>query len=256
MDGFLLVDKPIGLTSHDVVAHVRKILRQASSKQLIVDSKELTTNNSLLTPRAPKVRVGHTGTLDPLASGLMILVLGRYTKRAQEFSKMDKTYEAEITLGATSTTGDSEGEITPYPTKKPNKNTRSRIFVAEIDNVLGGFVGEIMQTPHAHSAVKVGGQRAYKLARQGKEFKIEPRQVTIYELQTTNYEYPKLRFTVRVSSGTYIRSLAEDIGKKLGTGAYVSSLRRTKVGGFDIKNSLDLENLKMDKIQKNLQKLL
>src|SRR3989344_6350278 len=119
MDGFLLIDKPTGLTSHDVVAKVRRILRQSGSRQFLVDSKKLSTNNSQLTTRAPKVRVGHTGTLDPMATGLLILVLGSYTKRAGEFSSLDKTYEAEITLGATSTTGDKEGEITAKSAKRP-----------------------------------------------------------------------------------------------------------------------------------------
>lgn len=238
MDGFLLVDKPIGLTSHDVVAKIRRILRTAHSTQLIAGSQnQLSAKSYELRTRAPKAKVGHTGTLDPLASGLMILVIGSYTKRAGEFSKMDKTYEAELTLGATSATGDGEGPIKPFDFAQGKPSPE------EVEKVLKSFVGEGLQTPHAHSAIKVGGQRAYKLARQGKEFKIEPRQVTIYELQTTNYEYPKLRFTVRVSSGTYIRSLVEDIGKKLGTGAYVSALRRTTVGKFDIKDAQNLEKL-------------
>ncbi|MDO8591878.1 MAG: tRNA pseudouridine(55) synthase TruB [bacterium] len=247
MDGYLLVDKPRGLTSHDVVARVRRILRTAHSTQPIADSQnQLNTKSYELRARAPKPKVGHTGTLDPLASGLMILVLGSYTKRAQEFSKMDKTYEAVITLGATSATGDGEGPIIAISNKQ--------IAKSEVEKALKSFVGEIMQTPHAHSAVKVGGQRAYKLARAGKDFKIEPRKVTIYELQSTNYGYPKLCITARVSSGTYIRSLAEDIGQKLGTGAYVSALRRTKVGQFDIKEAQGLENLNISKLQTGVVK--
>jgi tRNA pseudouridine55 synthase len=225
MDGFLLIDKPEGISSFGVVAKVRQIISQAEGK---------------------RVKIGHTGTLDPLASGLLILVLGSYTKRAQEFSKMDKTYEAELTLGSTSETGDGEGPITA----KSNK----QIAKSEVDKALKSFVGEIEQTPHAHSAVKVGGQRAYKLARQGKEVIIEPRKVTIYELQTTNYEYPKLCFTARVSSGTYIRSLAEDIGQKLGIGAYMSALRRTKVGSFKMVDAVVLENLDSEIVKKRLQK--
>ncbi len=236
MDGLLLVDKPTGLTSHDVVAKVRRILRQSSSQQSIVDSqKGLKTNDLRLSTPWALPKVGHTGTLDPLASGLLILVVGSYTKRAQEFSKLDKTYEAELTLGATSVTGDGEGPIT--------QSSKEQVARSKVEEVLKGFVGEIMQTPHAHSAVKVGGQRAYKLARAGKEFKIEPRKVTIYEIRSMIYEYPKLWFTARVSSGTYIRSLAEDIGQKLGTGAYVSALRRTKVGRFDIKDALELNGI-------------
>jgi tRNA pseudouridine55 synthase len=205
----LLIDKPSGWTSHDVVAKVRSILREKTGQ---------------------KIKVGHTGTLDPAATGLLVLVIGEYTKRAGEFSKLNKTYKAELTLGAVSSTGDIEGEITPKSAKQPSKDT--------IEAVLSGFRGEISQTPHAYSAVKVGGQRAYKLAREGKTVEIEPRLVKIHEITEVKYDYPKLSLTVSVSSGTYIRSLAEDIGEKLGTSAYLSALRRTRVGQFDIKDAL------------------
>src|SRR3990167_4292066 len=163
MNGILLIDKPVGISSFGVVAKVKRLIREQTGQ---------------------KVKIGHTGTLDPLASGLMILVLGGYTKRAQEFSKMDKTYEAELTLGSTSATGDAEGPIIAESNKQ--------IAKSEIEKVLRGFVGEIQQTPHAHSAIKIGGQRAYKLARAGKEVKIEPRKVRIYNIRNTKYEYPKL----------------------------------------------------------------
>lgn len=247
MDGYLLVDKPRGLTSHDVVAHVRRIIRQAPSQESIVDSqKGLATSDSQLSTRGSKTRVGHTGTLDPLASGLMILVLGSYTKKAQEFSKMDKTYEVELTLGATSATGDNEGPITKVESRK--------VESSEVEKALKSFVGKIMQTPHAHSAVKVGGQRAYKLARAGKDFKIEPRKVTIYSIKLTDYSYPIVKFVTEVSSGTYIRSLAEDLGEKLGTGAYVSALRRTKVDKYDIKDAVKFEKLNINNIQTGLSR--
>ncbi len=238
MDGYLLIDKPIGITSHDVVAKVRSLLRTEIRNQQLGNSKEqpkskLIPNSQLLVPPSPKVKVGHTGTLDPLASGLMILVIGSYTKRAQEFSKMDKTYVAELTLGFTSATGDAEGPILGVNGQEPEGR--------EVQKVLESFVGKISQTPHVHSAVKVGGQRAYKLARAGREFKIEPRQVTIYGIKEVQYKYPKLSFVAEVSSGTYIRSLAEDVGKKLGTGAYVSALRRIKVGKFEISDAQNLE---------------
>lgn len=250
MDGYLLVDKPIGLTSHDVVARVRHIVRRAKSPELRAQSSEKTLSalRSQLSAPSAKPKVGHTGTLDPLASGLLILVLGSYTKRAQEFSKMDKTYEVEITLGYVSKTGDSEGPIEPFDFAQGKPSPE------EVKKVLKSFVGKGLQTPHAHSAVKVGGQRAYKLARAGKEFIIEPRKVTIYNLQTTNYEYPKLCFTATVSSGTYIRSLAEDIGQKLGTGAYVSALRRTMVGQFNIKDAQNIEKLDILKRQTGVVK--
>ena len=259
LNGLLLIDKPAGWTSHDVVAKVRSLLRTEIRNQQLENSKgqpkgKLIPNSQLPISPSAKPKVGHTGTLDPLATGLMILVLGSYTKRAQEFSKLDKTYEAELTLGATSATGDSEGPIIPTENNDSYQNTRSSILVRDIAEVLQSFVGRIMQKPHPHSAVKIGGQRAYKLARQGKEVIIEPRKVTIYELQTTNYEYPKLCLTARVSSGTYIRSLAEDIGQKLGTGAYLSALRRTKVGNFDIEKALEVEDLTVVNIENNLQK--
>lgn len=217
MDGILLVDKPAGWTSHDVVAKVRGLLKNEVGR---------------------KVKVGHTGTLDPMATGLLILVVGSYTKRASEFSKLDKTYEAELTLGATSTTGDAEGVITQKSAHQPTEK--------DIQKILRTFVGEIMQTPHAYSAIKVSGQRAYKAARAGQKLEIEPRKVEIYEITDVKYAYPKLKFTTKVSSGTYIRSLAEDIGQKLGAGAYLSFLCRTRVGNYDIEDAQKLENLHLD----------
>ena len=236
MDGILLIDNPEGWTSHDVVAKVRSILRQARSPEPRVQSKDrrLSAPSSLLLARGPKVRVGHTGTLDPMATGLLVLVVGSATKRAQQFSKLDKTYEAGLTLGATSDTGDSEGKKHKVSSKKPSPN--------EVTAALNKFKGKTSQTPPAYSAVKVGGQRAYKLARADKKVEISPRDVNIYEIQNTEYKYPKLHFTARVSSGTYIRSLAADIGQQLGTGAYLSSLRRTSVGEFSIDQAMGLEN--------------
>jgi tRNA pseudouridine55 synthase len=222
MDGYLLVDKPACWTSHDVVAKVRNILKNEAQH---------------------KVKVGHTGTLDPFATGLLILMVGSHTKRAAEFSKLGKTYEAEIVLGKVSSTGDPEGEITQKSDKVPTQE--------EVNNTLEEFTGEIEQTPHKFSAMKIDGQRAYKLAREGKEVKLEPRKVTIYSIKDVKYNYPKLKFTTEVSSGTYIRSLAEDIGKNLGTGAYLSELRRTQVGSFNIDKAQSIEQItKNGKISK------
>jgi tRNA pseudouridine55 synthase len=214
MDGILLIDKPSGWTSFDVVAKVRSLIKQQTGQ---------------------KVKVGHTGTLDPLATGLLVLLVGNYTKKATELSKLDKIYEVTIKLGQTSTTGDEEGEKNFVSDKKPNK--------AEIESVIEQFVGEIQQTPPAYSAIKINGQRAYKLARAGKEVKIEPRTVMIYEITDVNYNYPEIKFTTRVSSGTYIRSLVEDIGKALKTGAYMSALCRTQVGDFMLDNSTEVNRL-------------
>ncbi|HET7827801.1 MAG TPA: tRNA pseudouridine(55) synthase TruB [Candidatus Saccharimonadales bacterium] len=225
MDGVLLVDKPTGWTSHDVVAKVRSIIKNQTGQ---------------------KVKIGHTGTLDPMATGLLVLVLGSYTKRAAEFSKMDKVYEAELTLGQTSTTGDREGELTPKSARRPGE--------AEIQEVLSKFLGEIKQVPPTFSALKVGGQTAYKAARAGKPIILEPRQVKIYEITDVKYAYPKLSFTTKVSSGTYIRSLAEDIGQALGTGAYLSTLRRIQVGTFKIGDSFEIDELSTSTLEKLLQK--
>jgi len=223
-----LIDKPVGWTSFDVVAKVRGMLRQ----QLKAEGTKL------------KVKVGHTGTLDPLATGLLVLLIGNYTKRAEEYTKSDKTYEVTMKLGETSTTGDEEGEKTQVSTHQPTK--------AELQAAFEQFSGEIMQTPPQFSAIKVDGQRAYKLARAGKEVKLEPRQVTVYRLELTDYKYPSVQFTTEVSSGTYIRSLVKDIGKELSTDAYMTALRRTKVGRFNIQNAIDPTKINIEHIQANI----
>jgi tRNA pseudouridine55 synthase len=224
MDGYLLIDKAEGWTSHDVVAKIRGQLK-----------KEM----------GHKIKVGHTGTLDPFATGLLIIVIGKYTKRAEEFSKLDKTYEAELILGSASSTGDTEGEITKKSDHVPN--------IEEINEAIKEFIGEIEQVPHKFSAIKIDGQRAYKLARAGKEVVLEPRKVTIYSIKDINYDYPKLKFTTEVSSGTYIRSLAEDLGEKLGTGAYLSSLRRTLVEKNSIQDAIPIDKYTKHDIIKHVR---
>ena len=209
MQGILLIDKPKTWTSFDVVNYVRKMVATAEGKK-------------------PKnTKVGHTGTLDPLATGLLVLVVGKeYTRRAGEFSKLDKTYEVTMKLGETSTTGDDEGIKIPVSDTTPTEKA--------VLEALEGFRGEIMQVPPAFSAMKVDGQRAYKLAREGKPVQLEARPVTISTMTLTKYAYPYVEFTADVGSGTYVRSLVEDIGKVLGTGAYMSDLRRTKIGQFTL----------------------
>jgi tRNA pseudouridine55 synthase len=219
-NGLLLVNKPEGWTSHDVVAKVRNNLKKQAGR---------------------KIKVGHAGTLDPLATGLLVLLIGNYCKKAQQFSKLNKAYEANIKLGYNSSTGDSEGNKQAISGNKPT--------IRQVKSVLSNFIGDIQQTPPVYSAVKIDGKRAYKLARQGKEVKIDPRTVTIYGISRISYEYPYISFMVNVSSGTYIRSLAEDIGKELKTGAYLASLKRTKVGEFTLKNSQDPNKINLDKIQ-------
>ncbi|HSH18236.1 MAG TPA: tRNA pseudouridine(55) synthase TruB [Candidatus Saccharimonadales bacterium] len=190
--------------------------------------------------KKPKnVKVGHTGTLDPLATGLLVILVGKeYTRRAPEWNKLDKTYEATMRLGQTSTTGDEEGEKTAVSDRVPADE--------EIAAVLQQFTGDLMQTPPVYSAMKIDGVRAYKLARQGQEVVLEPRPTKIYSNELVAYEYPFVRFTSRVSSGTYIRSLVEDMGKALGTGAYMSGLRRTQIGDFDIADAVVVETLQAE----------
>ena len=224
MNGILLVDKPSGWTSFDVVNKVRRI----------VSSSGLSTSNKKRFP------VGHTGTLDPLATGLLVLMLGTYTKKVPEFTKLDKTYEVTVRLGQTSTTGDEEGEKAEVSDRQPTQK--------EIEDALKLFEGDIMQTPPIFSAIKINGQRAYDLARKGKAPKMQPRPAKIYSIKFKKYEYPSVKFTAEVSSGTYIRSLVEDVGKKLGTGAYMPALRRTKVGTFSITDAILVENITAESI--------
>jgi tRNA pseudouridine55 synthase len=209
MDGLLLIDKPADITSFGVVARVRRLLSEAAGK---------------------KVKVGHTGTLDPFATGLMIIVVGSYCKRAGEFSKLNKTYEATMRLGQTSSTGDPEGEITDVSNSQPTLN--------EIQTAFARFTGQIQQTPPIYSAIKIDGQRAYKLARKGQVVEMPTRQVTVSRLDLQAYSYPQVNLVCDVSSGTYIRTLVEDIGKTLGTGAYTSQLRRTKVGEYAVNQAI------------------
>lgn len=239
VDGIILVDKPLGWTSFDVVAKIRNKLRSEQSSVISNQQIQNTDHGSQkTTPK--KVKVGHTGTLDPLATGLMILVVGSYCKRAGEFSKLDKTYAVQMKLGVTSTTGDEEGEKT---------NVQCSMFnVADVERALKRFLGDSMQTPPAFSAIKIGGKRAYKLAREGKEVKIEPRKIKITDIKLDKYDFPLVNFTVDVSSGTYIRSLVEDVGKKLGTGAYITQLQRTKVADFDIKDAIKVEDVKINSL--------
>ncbi len=208
MEEIIFVDKPAGMTSFGAVARVRRVLSQREGK---------------------KVKVGHTGTLDPFATGLLILMAGKATKKAMAFTKLDKVYEATVRLGATSSTGDPEGEITI-------REENPQISREQIEEVIKSFVGEIEQTPPAFSAIKINGQRAYKLARAGKEVEMPSRKVTIYSIDILSYTSPELRIRCHVSSGTYIRTLAEDLGRKLGCGAYLTALRRTQIAEYNIDN--------------------
>ena len=210
-DQIILVDKPAGISSFGVVAKIRGRLKAEFGH---------------------KIKVGHTGTLDPFATGLLIILTGKMTKKSNEFLKLDKVYEATLKLGYTSSTGDPEGQIQEYMTGAKERSEK------DVSLVLRSFIGTISQTPPRFSAIKINGQRAYKLARKGQDFEIPSREVTIYNIELLDYHYPELKIRCHVSSGTYVRTLAEDIGQKLGTGAYLTALRRTKIGEYDIKDAI------------------
>lgn len=214
----LLIDKPKGMTSHDVVYQVRKITGEK--------------------------KVGHGGTLDPNATGLLIVGITRGgTKQLGEFTKgKDKEYEAEIFLGEERSTGDVEGNITQRSTVK-NQNRPSLQIVK---NTLSTFLGEQQQVPPIHSAIKIKGKKAYEFARKGAFVSLGPRNIHIYSLEILNYDYPVLGIRTMVSSGTYIRALARDIGRELGTYGYLNELRRTKIGDYDISEAVPLNVLSSD----------
>ena len=210
LNGSILIDKPVGPTSHDVVDLVRRAtgLRQ----------------------------VGHAGTLDPFASGLLIVAIGRATKEISRFVGLDKVYEAELKLGATSDTMDRTGQIVPTPNV-------SLVSPESINEVIAQFRGPQMQTPPMYSAKKIGGKKLYELARQGKTVERAPVPVVISELEVVEYAWPILKIRCRVSSGTYVRVLAHDLGAKLGCGAYLENLRRTAIGQFKVENALPTAQL-------------
>ncbi len=222
MKEILLVDKPAGWTSFDVVAKIRGMLRA-----------KYTSEGH--TPTKKQLKVGHAGTLDPFATGLLIVLLGDATKRSDEFLKLDKVYEATMTLGSVSSTGDPEGEIVPISDHKPSRQS--------VEVALAQFIGEIEQRPPMHSAIKIDGQRAYKLARKGQEVEMPLRKVTIHSIELLQYDYPEVKIRTNVSSGTYIRSLARDIGDYLDIGAYCSDLRRISIDKWNIEDAAPIENI-------------
>jgi tRNA pseudouridine55 synthase len=217
---FLLIDKPKGITSHDVVHQLRKITGIK--------------------------KIGHAGTLDPNATGLLVVGIGREsTKKLGIIAKnTTKSYVAEIFLGEERDTEDSEGRSLPNPHYQ-NSN-KVKINKPQIIDILTSFLGKQMQVPPIYSAIKMKGRKAYELARKGENVKMEPREVEIHSIKILDYEHPILTFETKVSAGTYIRSLARDIGRKLGTGAYLRKLRRTEVGDYSITNAVVLDKLTGD----------
>lgn len=217
--GFLLINKPAGPTSHDIV----NILRRITGIK----------------------KIGHAGTLDPFASGLLIVAVGREaTRKISQYVKMDKEYLAAIRLGALSDTYDRTGRITLQSCKK--------ISAKKIKDCLGLFTGEVEQIPPMFSAKKIKGKKLYELARIGQEAERQPSRVTIKKIKIIGYEWPHLKIKVECSSGTYIRSLANDLGSQLGSGAYLEELSRTKIGVFNLKNAFSLDELDKDNWQEFL----
>jgi tRNA pseudouridine55 synthase len=208
-DGVVVVDKPAGMTSHDVVDRVRKIFSEK--------------------------RVGHAGTLDPDATGVLVLGLGRATRLLSYAQSAPKAYRAVAVLGTTTTTLDAGGDIVDRRPVDVDPKT--------LENIVAGFVGDIEQLPPMVSAVKVGGERLYKKARRGEDVERQPRSVTIYELEIVSFEPPDVTLLVECSSGTYVRTLVADIGERLGCGAHLGSLRRTTAGGFDEGDAVVLDTL-------------
>ena len=209
----MLINKPIEWTSFDAVRKIRNLIRVK--------------------------KVGHAGTLDPLATGLLIICTGKFTKRISEYMAQEKEYTGSFTLGATTPTYDLESE--PQNFKDYSFLTNEKIIATTKD-----FTGEIMQVPPAHSAIKVNGKRVYELARKGAEVKLEPRKLFIKEFEITEIKLPLVFFRVVCSTGTYIRSLANDFGERLGCGAYLSSLCRTRIGESRLELSMTIEEFEKE----------
>src|SRR4051794_20169774 len=220
LSGILNVCKPAGMTSRDVVDRVKWMTRPE--------------------------KVGHAGTLDPLATGVLVICVGQATRLIQYVQRLRKSYAATFLLGCHSDTDDLEGEVIPVA----NAAIPSR---EQLDEVLAQFLGEIQQRPPDHSAIKIGGRRAYKLARRGEMLELAPRTVTIHSMNVRRYEYPELEVDIECGSGTYIRALGRDIGEALETGALMSQLQRTAIGWFHAEDACRLEDLAPETLQQLLQ---
>ena len=211
----LTFNKPIGWSSFDLVKKIRNLLK--------------------IKYKFKKLKVGHAGTLDPLASGLMIICTGKFTKKISQIQDQDKTYVADVLFGATTPSFDLETEIDKtYDTKS--------ITLKKIQDNLQEFSGEIEQIPPIYSALKVDGERLYKKARRGEKIIIKSRKVIINSIEIIEAELPRIRLKINCSKGTYIRSIAHDLGKKLNNGAHLISLIRTNIGEFNLKSSLSIED--------------
>ncbi len=217
--GLLNVDKPAGMTSRNVVNVVQRM--------------------------AGKNKVGHAGTLDPLATGVLVLCLGQATRLIEYVQRMPKSYRGKFLLGRSSPTEDVEGEVTILP--EPRVPTRD-----EIETAATALTGEVQQRPPSYSALKIGGRRAYNLARAGKQVELKPRPVTIYQLEVVAYSYPELTLDVRCSSGTYVRSLGRDLAESVGSAAVMSALTRTAIGSFHIDDAISLDAVTPENLESHL----
>ena len=210
----LMIDKPKGWTSFDVVNKIRRILRSALDIE--------------------KIKVGHAGTLDPLATGLVIICTGKATKSIAEYQELEKVYSARIRLGATTPSFDLETEVdATFPWQHISRE--------QVEHALVKFTGEQDQIPPLYSAKSVDGKRAYDLARKGKQVELKPQRIVISQLKLHSFRSPDLEIEVHCSKGTYIRSLARDLGKELGSGAHLTDLRRTRIGPYSVTESLTIE---------------
>ena len=223
MDGVIIINKQKNFTSHDVVNVIRKKLNIK--------------------------KVGHTGTLDPNATGVLPILVGKATKISKYLIEHDKTYIATIKLGEKTDTGDSEGQVIE------EKLVPTDLKKEDINNVLQIFLGKQKQVPPMYSAIKINGKKLYEYAREGKEVKLEAREIEIYKIQLLEYKNSKIKFEVECSKGTYIRTLCEDIAKKLGTVGYMEELQRTKVNNFKIGDSVLLDDITLENVEENLIKI-
>lgn len=222
LEGVLLVDKPRGLTSHDVVYRLRRKLQMK--------------------------KIGHAGTLDPMATGLLIMLIGKATRISQYLMSTDKVYEGEATLGVVTDSQDAEGEVMETRPVPP-------LTEAQVREAMRGFLGDQYQTPPMHSAIKIEGVPLYKLARKGEEVEREPRFIRVMSFELTSFALPKIAFRLHCTKGTYVRTIAHDLGNKLGCGAHLSALRRTASGKFDLAQGLTLEQIEtlpLPEIEKRL----
>jgi tRNA pseudouridine55 synthase len=212
MNGVINLDKPVGISSARAVDRVKRLLVRGT-------------------------KIGHAGTLDPFATGVLLLLIGKATKACERLMDAPKQYEATIKLGFTTETDDPESPETPWNLPVPPVDRQT------LEVALKAFVGDIAQRPPAYSAMKIGGRRAYDIARKGQQVELEPRPVKVYSIELLDYQWPLVRLRIDCGRGTYIRSIARDLGEKLNSGGYLTQLRRTRIGAFEISDSVSIETL-------------